>query len=343
MNRTRLGTIASALIVLTTAVACGAPEPLATPRKMATPTLTPQPPLAGSGGGVIAFASDRDGNDEIFLMNADGTDPRQLTYTSQSIRSSYPAWSPDGLQIAFQTESAAGHEAIQVMDWDGTDLYKLTTKRNARQPAWSPDGGQIAFNSWNGRNTAICTAMADGSEEQCLTSLTPDTDFFGPSWSPDGSQIACAVHSHPGSQDLGYRIHILDVVGGRQDAEGDNVRRLSLSGEAAEDIPTWSPASVESGPSLGQIAFTSVRDGQWQLFLVNANGTDLRQLTHDSADHLHPAWSPDGSKIAYQANPDGHWDIFVLDIQAALERSGGNGVQRVTNSAANDWCPSWRP
>ncbi len=343
MNRTRLGTIASAFILLTTSVACGAPEPSATPRKVATPTLTPQPPLAGSGGGVIAFASDRDGNDEIFLMNADGTDPRQLTHTGQSVDNSYPAWSPDGLQLAFQTEPAAGRESIQVMDWDGTDLHKLNTQRNARLPAWSPDGKQIAFNVWNGRNTAICTAMPDGSEEQCLTPITPDADFFGPSWSPDGSQIACAVHSHPGSQDLGYRIHILDVVGAGQDAGGDNVRRLMPSGEAEEDMPAWSPAPVESGPNSGQIAFASARGGHWQLFLVNADGTNLQQLTHDAADHLHPAWSPDGSRIAYQSNPAGKWDIFVMDIQAALEGSGDTGVQRLTTSDANDWCPSWRP
>ena len=79
-----------ALFILTVALASGTPEPTATPAP--APTSTPLPPLTGAGGGVIAFASDRDGNFEIYVMDADGSDQRRLT--SDRAGDYWPHWRP---------------------------------------------------------------------------------------------------------------------------------------------------------------------------------------------------------------------------------------------------------
>jgi Tol biopolymer transport system component len=336
MDKTRLGTIARAFILLTAAVACGATEPTATPSPAPTPTSTPQPPLTGSGGGVIAFVSDRTGSGEVLLMNADGSDQRQLTHSSTSVNIDHPAWSPDGKQIVYQARQAGGRANLLLMDVEAALLsagnaegHKLTTKLDSQRPAWSPDAAWVAFDAWNGRSTSICIIPPSGIEPQCLTDTGVDADAFDPSWSADGSMIACAVHSHPGGENLGWRIHILDVEAAKEDPRGNHMHRLLPEADSEQDTPAWSPDG-------NRIAFSAVRDGQWELFVVDVDGTNLRQLTTHSADDLHPTWSPDGSALAFQSNPEAQWDIYVV-------HSDGTGLLRLTSDPANDCNPSWRP
>ena len=98
-----------------------------------------------SGPAQIAFSNDRDGDREIFVMDADGTNVRQLTTNNDSPVGL--AWSPDGKQIAFSSFRNPDRE-IFVMDVDGTNVRQLTTNDDLDfDPAWSPDGKQIAFSS----------------------------------------------------------------------------------------------------------------------------------------------------------------------------------------------------
>jgi Tol biopolymer transport system component len=296
--------------------------------------------MTASGGGVIAFVSDRDGSGELFLMNADGSDQRQCTHNSSSLNIDHPTWSPDGTQIVYQARRAGGRANLLVVTagdaaqgMGDANTVQLTSKHDSQRPAWSPvplDGGtQIAFDAWNGRSTAICTIPATGGEPLWLTETGVDADVFDPSWSPDGSQIVCAVHSHPGGQNQGWQINILDVAAAREDPGGDNLRPLMPAGGSDEDTPAWSPTGTH-------IAFSSVRDGQWDVFVARADGSNLQQLARSKADDLHPTWSPDGSAIAFQSNPKGQWDIYVVDAD-------GTGLKQLTTNPANDCNPSWRP
>jgi Tol biopolymer transport system component len=326
----------SGALIVTLAVACGTPVPTATPLPAATVSPTAQPTLTGSGGGVIAFVSDRVGSGELFLMNADGTDQRQLTQSSSSVNIDYPAWSPDGKQVVYQARQAGGRANLLLIDVEavlgsaaGAQPQKLTSKLDSQRPAWSPDGTWIAFDAWNGRSTSICAIQPSGGEPQCLTDTGLDADVFAPSWSADGSMIACALHSHPGGENLGWRIHILDVEAAREVHGGNNMYALLPAAENDQDTPAWSPDGQ-------RIAFSEVRDGQWDLFVVDVDGTDLRQLTTSSADDLHPTWSPDGSALAFQSNPEGQWDIYMIN-------QDGTGLRQLTANPANDCNPSWRP
>ena len=168
-----------AVLVLLTATACGEPEP--PPTTIAVSPLWPQ-------AGKIAFVSERDGNEEIYVMNADGSGQTRLTNAPAA--DWYPRWSPDGRHLAFSSNLRVGSEAIYVMNADGSRLSRLTTApgwwssdlRWDRDPSWSSDGRHLAFSSTRDGNAEIYVMNADGSGQTRLTNApAADSD---PSWSP---------------------------------------------------------------------------------------------------------------------------------------------------------------
>ncbi len=142
------------------------------------PTI--QDPRLSPDGKQIVFTSFRDGDAEIYLMDADGSG--QLRLTSNGASDRLPAWSPDGTQIAFTTDRD-GNDEIYVMNTDGSGLARLTTDpASDSYPAWSPDGRQIAFASVRDGNAEIYVMNADGSGQSRVTN-DPGFDF-APDWTP---------------------------------------------------------------------------------------------------------------------------------------------------------------
>lgn len=207
----------------------------------------------------IVFDSLRDGNFEIYVMNADGSNQQRLTNWERG--NQYPAWLSDGKRIGF---TSWGREdglraAIFTMDPDGSNVTRLSKgigKQSApRFPgdraaggSWSPDGKRILFHSDRDGNGEIFVMDADGSNVQRLT-YTPG---FGkvsedPVWSPDGNWIAFNSDRDGKSAALGqvdnYRIYVMS-------ADGSNVKRLT---EMPGGRPHWSPDGK-------RIAFNSTGD-----------------------------------------------------------------------------------
>jgi len=139
------------------------------------------------GNGRIAFASERDGNFEIYMMNPDGTGLVRLTnHPSNDFN---PSWSPDGTKIAFASDRGDGDYDVYVMNSDGGGLTQLTDDpADDATPDWSPDGTEIVFESARGSaldNEDVYKMDADGSNE---TQLTDDPEADGsPAFSPDGT------------------------------------------------------------------------------------------------------------------------------------------------------------
>ena len=161
-------------------------------------------PAWSPDGRRIAFESERDGNDEIYVMNADGSGVARLT-VNDAIDGS-PAWSPDGQRIAFDS-TRDGNPELYVMNADGSGVTRLTFN-NARDwsPAWSPDGRRIAFDSNHDGNLEIYVMNADGSG---VTRHTHNQTHDGtPAWSPDGRHIA--FHSN---RDGRMDIYVMNAAG----------------------------------------------------------------------------------------------------------------------------------
>lgn len=192
-------------------------------------------PRWSANGRRIAFTSDRDGNPEIYVMDADGANQRRVTNSPAS--DSNPSWSPDGQRIAFQ-RYANGIYDINVVDVDGSGLTNLTTGRGGTEPAWSPDGTKIAFISGNN----VFSMNADGSNRTELTGYpTPSHDAFAepgnPDWSPDGTLITYDLFFGGG---LGYFFSSIYVM----NADGSNrVEHFFGSEEVSE--PAFSPDGAQ--------------------------------------------------------------------------------------------------
>jgi TolB protein len=192
--------------------------------------------------------SARDGNEEIYVMSADGSNQTRLTAEPGSDAS--PKWSPDG-RILF-TSDRDGRREIYVMDGDGSNVTRLTTI-GVRQAAWSADGKKVIFVR-NSRERIegsfpleIYVADADGSNVKMLTmSLVTK---FSPCWSPDGAAIAF------NDEKLGVMANIFQV-----DSDGRNFRRLT-TGPKMDERPAYSPDG-------SKLAFQTNRDGNYEIYIM---------------------------------------------------------------------------
>ena len=242
----------------------------------------------------IVFTSRRDGNNEIYVMDANGGNQENLT--NHPAYDADPDWSPDGAKIAFVSSRNGGVSQIHVMDADGKNPIRLTDGHLEKgDPSWSPDGQKIAFvSSRDGGNRAggneIYVIGADG---QGLKRVTHDlVGQQSPSFSPDGQRIA-----HYASHE-GFR-HI--VVG----ADGRNLKRLTHNEENH-----WGPAWSPDGQTIAYWVWDGILEGNLlgTIHLMTADGRYLMQLSdvHDARDYQ-PDFNPVGLAVPPTSNKTTTW------------------------------------
>lgn len=293
--------------------------------------------------GKIAFTSDRDGNREIYVMNADGSNQTRLT--NNSLVDDHAIWSPDGSQIAFVSEKTVGSFAIFVMNVDGSGKTEVTPIRfnAASYPindlwgmSWSPDGSRIVFQQKVEFATGpaypndIYVVNVDGSNKHIL--VDDPADARQPTWSPDGSKILFVSNR----DDDPFYHHPYTIR-----PDGTGLQPLVPFPEPlfGERSPSWSP----SGNTVAYQIF------DWANFsgvgIANADGTNAEYFDYGDANRDKPAWSPDGRSIIFHVNL---WDPVVgwYDTEIFVKRFGVNvlepGVQ-LTNSGNGNFKPSWQP
>ena len=256
-----------------------------------------------SNTGRIVFTSLRDGNPEIYVMDADGGNQENLT--NHPAYDAEPAWSPDGTKIAFVSGRDGGPSQIHVMDADGKNVIRLTEGRGRKgDPDWSPDGGKIAF-SFNDWEDHIDVMDADGRNREKL-----EDEAKYPSWSPDGKQIAF-VSFRDG---LG-EIYVIGVGGqGRKRVTHDLESKFN---------PSFSPNGR-------RIAYYAWQEGFYHIYVVGADSRNRVRLTHNEEHHWGPAWSPDGQVIAYNV-VDGNWDDGNFHSAIHLMASDGRYIRQLSD------------
>ncbi len=242
--------------------------------------------------GRIAFVSSISGNSEIYSVAADGSDARN--HTNNPARDEDPAFSPDGSKIAFFS-TRDGPAAIYTMNLNGTNVVRLTNDPAGDiNPSFSPDGSRIAFTSFRDGAAEVYTMSVDGSDQRRLTS--PPAANSKPVFSPNGSRIAFMSFRDSARNPPQPEIYVMNADGSGQ------TRLTSTDGNA---VPSFSPDG-------SKIVFASVRDsspsgaGNYEIYIMNADGSMQTPLTtHPSTVvDVDPAFSPDGSKIAFASTRD---------------------------------------
>ncbi len=265
--------------------------------------------------GRIAFASDRDGNYEIYTMRTDGREVVRLTDGPEQDRE--PSCGSAGLML-FTSTAVGGGADIWLLDPESNEATNLTRALGGDYSArWAPDGETIGFVSDRHGPAQLYLMTADGSGQTQLTKQ--ESSVEQPSWAPDGSALAFASE-----RDGNWDVFSISV---------DDGSAARLTDDPAQDwYPAWSPRN-------DQIAFTSDRGGRQQIYVMEADGTEPRRLTAFPVGAEQPHWSADGEWIvfvAYTGRGDGlkAREVYIMG-------SDGRDPTRLTDNVFDDTEPVW--
>jgi len=286
--------------------------------------------------GKLAFASGRDGDPEVYTMNANGSAQRRLTFNTGGgdfpLLDFWPSWAPDGERIVYTSfRGLPPNPDVFIMNADGSAPRRVTSDpRGDLDPAFFPDGRKIVFvrevpgesPDAPAASQDIWTINADGTGAKNLTP-GPGRETE-PAVSPDGKTIAfeSAVGGSGAHESGNHEIFTIQ-------ADGRGLKRLTNTPNRREQHPSFSPDGT-------RIAFDdnfhAPPGAKGFIYSMKTNGTDVRQLTKRSDRHGLPSYSPDGQKISFTASED----VWTMDTD-------GSNQRRLTAHPAFDIQASWQP
>ncbi len=297
------------------------PSPSPSPKPTGSPTPAGTPTLGARSGwrtSRIAFASNRTGHFQIYLVKPDGSELTQLTDSEGDNLS--PSWSPDAQHLAF-TSTRDGNPEIYSMNADGTQQKNLTRlPTNERAPIWLPDD-KIAFISDNKGLERIIVMNADGTQVQSLryTSINSNSRMFCLTWLSEG-YLSFTVE-----EDGERKVRVVDT------STGETGTPARLNGAHDRSCPLI-PALVTDSWAV----FVSNRDGHDEIYKYNTQSDADVQLTKDSTSSLGPSRSSDEAWITFYSKRTGNWELYVMD-------NDGKNQWDITDDPGDDVQPAWEP
>ena len=284
------------------------------------PTLSPD-------GTKIAFMTAQEGDYEIRVMNADGSNqiaplsrypldifsnlPNAEICKNESVYFQNIIWSPDGNSMAFSAthycDSTNHTNAIYTMDPDGSNVYRLINlNASPFNIGWSPDGSKIIFEAWEAEYSDIFTVDIDGYSSDILTNSDSWPQY--PKWSPDGSKIVFSLYKENTSDPAATGNNSIYFM----DADGSNRYELpNLEGDAY--TPSWSPDG-------SKIVFEGYEGDYSDIFTADIDGSNIYNLTNSDSQDSTPKWSPDGRKIIFTSYFNGAPSIYVMDSDGSNQK-----------------------
>jgi Tol biopolymer transport system component len=299
-------------------------------------TSVPVSATSPGPNGRIAFASDAAGDLDIWTMNADGSESINVTDLAGAPGFDLePNWSPDGSKIAFRSGRTSAAE-IYVVNADGTGLTQLTFNSvKDYAPAWSPDGSTIAFASnRNDPDPATCVGLwgcnidifvmpATGGSPVQVT-FDNGSDAF-PQFSPDGSFIA--YDSDAGGVYAVYTVDVATLA----------VTKLTPDSMRA-GAPDWSPDGTRlTFNSNNYPCKTGTSECRTDIFVMNANGSSIAQLTDKFGNNYDATWSSGGDKIGFTHSTG----ALFKQQQLYMMNPDGTGITRITRTNDESFGPDW--
>ena len=252
-------------------------------------------------------------------------------------------------------------ESIFLMARDGSSIQRLSSTGGRSAPSWGPDG-RLLYVAHTENGYEFHVASPAGEILLSVPVPTRITSVGGVSWFPDGTGLAFAGRTEEPEQS--YDIHVMKL-------DGEEPALHPIVEDAIQ--PAFSPDGQ-------RLLFTTHRDGNLELYVMDVDGRNLRNLTRKEGYDAHPSWSPDGSRIVFESDRFGNFDICILEVASgqvvnltdhpALDRqptwssdgkqiafvsnrdgltsiyrmaADGTGVTRLTSGHDGDWKPAWSP
>ncbi len=262
----------------------------------------------------IAYVSELGSARELFVMDYDGYDPRQLT--ADGFLNLMPRWSPDRRFLVFTTYRNRNTQDINMIELATGKRWTLVSLGGLSiTPALSPDGTSLAFASSHEGNSELYRMDTRTKALQRLT-VNASGDL-SPSWSPSGRELAFTSDRSGGPQ-----IFFMSE-------DGSNVRRLTFEGDY-NAVPAWSPR----GNWIAYVCRTPKKE--YKLCLITPDGQKRVQLTAGPGVDDSPSWSPDGRHVVFSSTADGKSQIYMINAD-------GKDRERITFIGPHNSAPTWSP
>jgi Tol biopolymer transport system component len=283
-------------------------------------------------GTRIALAGYRNGTSKIFTVRPNGTGQKRITRGASCFGDNSPDWSAHSQHVVFVRDYCDPVKLFSVRR-DGTQLTRLTQSgvydpASGSEPRWSPDSRWIAFARQDeSYGFQIWVMRRDGSDKAQLTEGPADPDVKVPQqrypqWSPDSTTLVYTeVQAREFAQWTESEVCTVPISGG--------------SATCLTDAP-GADSDAHYSPDGQRIVFVSNRDGNENIYVMDANGSNEHALTTNLASDTQPEWSPDGEWIAFLSERSGHVDLYVVHPDRT-------GLRRLTRNAGVEDAPTWAP